>query len=270
MKKATKKRSRATPKTTKKVAKKTVKSAKTSKVVAKSRAKTTPVKSAAKSPKRVAKKPAAKKTPAPARAPRKASPASGKSRSKTDASSKTSKASTSRATGTQDSVTQATQQIWLAGLGALSSAREQGEQLLEDLIKQGSDVERAAREFAERSGKALGKSGARTSQHAGKAWDRLQEAFEERVADLMTRLGVPARHEMDLLMRHVKELTRQVERLRNNSLTRLNRLTDAGTRRTRDDLSDLARELEEVQLAAKRSMKQGIAQIKKAIKDAAR
>jgi hypothetical protein len=41
-------------------------------------------------------------------------------------------------------------------------------------------------------------------------------------------------------------------------------------RRARDDLSDLARELEDAQLAAKQTMKRTVAQVKKAVKSTRR
>jgi len=169
---------------------------------------------------------------------------------------------------------QSAQQVWLAGLGALASAQEHGEQMLDELIRRGADLEQTAREFSEHSldeaDKTLEQASASMRNHSRQAWSKLEQAFEDRVSDVLSRLGVPARREMDLLMKHVEELNQQVKKLRASAHTRFDRTLNTGMRRARDDLSDLARELEEVQLAAKRSMKQGISDIKKAIKDASR
>lgn len=272
MKKATKKPSKTKPKTKRNIGKSNVKSSKTSKMAAKKSSSSRSGRAAAKPARsaRVTKKPAApvKHVPKPAQ------PAATRKRTASRRPSRESVRTATRRPGGGDSIARSAQQIWLAGLGALVAARKHGEKVLDELIRQGADLEKSTQELAERSldeaDATIEKTSEQARAHARQAWQGLEQAFEYRVGEVLTRLGIPARQEMDALMRHVTELTQQVQDLKSASQTRFSRMLDAGTRRARDDLSDLARELEEVQLAAKQSMKQGIAQVRKAIKDASR
>jgi len=269
--KATKKLSKSKPNVRTRTVKTRTKSANVAKRSAKS-----PVKSRSG---RVAAKPASakrapKKATATTRAAKAAKTSTARARTIKRAAASASAKQRSRNAGKSEPLVRSAQQIWLAGLGALVSARKQGEQLLDTLVREGTELEQTARDLADTSLKRIGLSIDKTSnqvQSQGRhAWESLEAAFEQRVGEVLTRLGIPARQEMDALLRHIAELTEQVQKLKSASQTRFDRLVETGTRRTRDDLSDLARELEEVQLAAKQSMKQGIARARKAIKNASR
>ena len=90
--------------------------------------------------------------------------------------------------------------IWLAGLGAFAKTQEEGE-----------TVEKPAKETAEaRFEEAKGK----VIEFRGKAnqqIDRLEEMFQERVAQVLNRLGVPSQED-------IQELTRRVEALNESIL----------------------------------------------------
>lgn len=103
--------------------------------------------------------------------------------------------------------------IWLAGLGAFAKTQEEGEKLFQSLVEEGEKVERHARETAEaRIKEAKGK----VIEFRGKAnqqLDRLEALFQERVATVLNRLGVPTQDD-------IQELTKRVEAL-NGSITAL-------------------------------------------------
>ena len=96
--------------------------------------------------------------------------------------------------------------IWLAGLGAYAKTQEEGEKMFQSLVKEGEKVEKQAKKIAEaRFEEAKGK----VVEFRGKAsqqFDRLEELFQERVAQVLNRLGVPTQED-------IQELTKRVEAL---------------------------------------------------------
>jgi len=168
------------------------------------------------------------------------------------------------------SIMESTQQIWLAGLGAFAKAQGEGGKLFEGLVKQGSQLEQKTRQSAGKVDEVRGavKSGVtQVRERTQETWDRLEQEFENRVSNALARLGVPGRKELDELLKCVDELNREVKKLNDNApKTPLSRVMSPMVRRARDDLSDLARELEEAQLAAKQTAKHTIAKVKKTIR----
>ncbi len=101
--------------------------------------------------------------------------------------------------------------IWLAGLGAFAKTQEEGEKLFQSLVTEGEAVEQRARKAAEAQFEdAKGK----VVEFRGKAnqqFDRLEELFQERVAQVLTRLGIPTQED-------IQELTKRVEALNESIL----------------------------------------------------
>jgi len=166
------------------------------------------------------------------------------------------------------------QQIWLAGLGAFAKAQEQGGAVFDTLLKEGSNIERTTRKLA--SGKVDNVRGAvengvtQVRERTQETWDRLEQVFEDRVSRALAKLGVPGKQELDDLLKRVDELNRDVRKITGGVRPALSQVMNNTVRRARDDLSDLARELEEAQLAAKQTVKRTVAQVKKAVKSARR
>jgi len=172
------------------------------------------------------------------------------------------------------SIMESAQQIWLAGLGAFAKAQEQGGHLFETLLKEGSSLEQKTRKLA--TGKVddvrdVVESGVtQVRERTQETWDRLEQVFENRVSRALSKLGVPARKDLDELLKRVDELNREVRKLNGGTAKSLGQVMTSTVRRARDDLSDLARELEEAQLAAKQSVKRTVAKVKKTIKSSGR
>jgi len=100
--------------------------------------------------------------------------------------------------------------IWLAGLGALAVAGEEGRALFQTLVARGEEYEaRGATHVARVKSKV---AGARAT--VGAAVEKAQVELDERVARAMHRLGVPSRDEIAELARRVEDLTRTLERTR--------------------------------------------------------
>lgn len=108
-------------------------------------------------------------------------------------------------TGTE--LRDAANKIWLAGLGALATAEEEGGKMFKKLVAKGEDFEgRNKEQFEEQVTKA--------KKTADKAWDNLTSTIDERVTGTLHRLGVPSRTEIQKLTKRVEELTAKVDQLK--------------------------------------------------------
>jgi poly(hydroxyalkanoate) granule-associated protein len=110
-----------------------------------------------------------------------------------------------------NNIRESANRIWLAGLGAFARTQEESEKLFQSLVTEGEKVEQQARQNAEaRIEEARGK----VVEFRGKAnqqFDRLEEMFQERVARVLNRLGVPTQDD-------IQELTKRVEALNESIL----------------------------------------------------
>lgn len=122
-------------------------------------------------------------------------------------------------------------EIWLAGLGAMSVAQaesgkliEQGNKLFEKLVSEGKKLERKTRDVAESAvGDIKGDMGSKVGavrQQATDNWDKLENIFEDRVARVLGRLGVPTAEEVNKLSDRVESLSQKVSALSASTATR--------------------------------------------------
>lgn len=96
-------------------------------------------------------------------------------------------------------VRESAQQIWLAGLGAFSTARERGNKVFEALVKEGAAIQSLAQKAADgklREAKAK----------AAAVRRRLEEVFENSAARSFKRFGIPTRKDVDALSKRVVTL----------------------------------------------------------------
>ncbi len=111
-------------------------------------------------------------------------------------------------------------QIFLAGLGALAVAEEEGSKLFKTLVKKGEGFEKRGKKQIEKVSKSVeGQVDAALDQAEG-AWGKLGRGFDERVAGALTRLGVPSRMEIQKLTKRVEQLTKKVDQAKPKTTTR--------------------------------------------------
>lgn len=113
-------------------------------------------------------------------------------------------------TDVQNEVVQSAQKIWLAGIGALATAEEEGSKLFNSLVKKGETYEAQGK-------KRVDEVKARVEEVVGKAEgsiEKLSGALDEKVAEAINRLGVPSRDEIAQLTKSVEELTVKVDSLK--------------------------------------------------------
>ena len=104
--------------------------------------------------------------------------------------------------------------IWLAGLGAFAKTQEESEKLFQTLVQEGEAVEKRAKQAAETQFEdAKGK----VVEFRGKAneqFDRLEELFQERVAQVLSRMGVPTQEDIQELAKRVEALNQSIMALK--------------------------------------------------------
>lgn len=111
----------------------------------------------------------------------------------------------------QGKIAESAQKVWLAGLGALAVAEEEGGRLFKDLVRRGESVESKLKGEVESLRKDIGVLAERARGQAGRVLDRMESGWDEKVGQTLSRLGVPTREEIASLTARVEELTRKLE-----------------------------------------------------------
>jgi len=150
-------------------------------------------------------------------------------------------------------VVDSAREFWLAGLGAFSYVQDEGmkvvnrgNKLFDQLVKEGSKIEQKAKKDLEgafgdireeiesrvsefrgevetRVGDIRGEvehrlepmldKGKKVEKQATQNWDKLEDFFDDRVAAVLDRLGIPSKDDIDALNRRIQSLSRQVTAL---------------------------------------------------------
>ena len=134
------------------------------------------------------------------------------------------KKSTKKQTDTEVRMSELAEQLenaFMAGLGALSDARKEGAKRFDSLVKEGEkfrkktttrteslidDVQGAIRDMAD---DAQSKATGLLDQVRDKSrLEKLQSAFDTRVADAMDRLNVPSKNDIDAINKKLNKIIR--------------------------------------------------------------
>lgn len=124
-------------------------------------------------------------------------------------------------TQTAGTVVRTARQIWLAGLGAFIAAEEEGSKLFEVLVKHGEKIEGQTKKMAEGKVDAVkGKVESTVGEMRDKTtdtWEGMEQVFEDRVARVLNRLGVPTQEDVEELGKHIENLTKNIKDLTNTT-----------------------------------------------------
>jgi poly(hydroxyalkanoate) granule-associated protein len=116
--------------------------------------------------------------------------------------------------GWQKDVSESAHKIWLAGLGALAVAEEEGSKLFSNLVHEGERFETKGKVEWKDVRREAEKVATRAREGAESALGKVEKGLDEQLARTLHRVGVPTRDEISALARRVEELTHAVERLR--------------------------------------------------------
>ncbi len=110
----------------------------------------------------------------------------------------------------QTDLAESAHKIWLAGLGALAVAGEEGSKLFDTLVSRGQELEGKGRKQVEKAKETV--SGVKVV--AESYWTTFEQKLDEQVTKVIHRLGVPTKDEIETLTKKVEELTKSIEKLR--------------------------------------------------------
>jgi poly(hydroxyalkanoate) granule-associated protein len=115
------------------------------------------------------------------------------------------------------------QQVWLAGLGAMAKAQEQGSKAMEALLSDGLAFQRKSQAEAQQrlqeATERLGHLASDFGQNASGRVDKLEHLFEDRVAKALHRLGMPSLLDIQMLSERVAQLESQLLALQSGRST---------------------------------------------------
>ncbi|MDI2143078.1 MULTISPECIES: phasin family protein [unclassified Pseudomonas] len=114
--------------------------------------------------------------------------------------------------------------IWLAGLGAYTKVGQEGSEYFQELIKAGQTVEKkgkkAVTEKLEAANAEIDEAKHEVSSFKGRVevqLDKVEKAFDTRVASALNRIGIPSKHDVEALSAKLDELTALLERVARKS-----------------------------------------------------
>ena len=132
-------------------------------------------------------------------------------------------------TSLKNSAQDSAQPIWQAGLGAFNKAQIEGTKAFEALVKEGINLQRktqsAAEERISEATNAMSTMATGISSKASGEWDKLENIFEDRVAKVLNKLGVPSAKDISTLITRLDELNKSVQKLADEAASRTSRKT---------------------------------------------
>ena len=109
----------------------------------------------------------------------------------------------------QDELKSSAQKIWLAGLGALSMAGEEGKKLFETLVEKGESFEAKDKPSMD----AVKRTVDNAKGKAEDLWSRFEGMFNEKIAHALQKAGVPSKEEITQLTQRVDSLMEAINKL---------------------------------------------------------
>jgi poly(hydroxyalkanoate) granule-associated protein len=110
----------------------------------------------------------------------------------------------------QAEVVESAHKIWLAGLGALAAAEEEGSKLFKSLVERGEGIESRGKVHVEKAKGAVG--GVKVV--ADSYLETFERSIDDRINSVMNRLGVPSKGDLDSLSERVEDLAKAVAKIK--------------------------------------------------------
>lgn len=108
--------------------------------------------------------------------------------------------------------------IWLAGLGAYARVGQEGADYLKELVKAGEGIEKRGKKRIDHeldaANSQIDSVKDEISGVKGKVevqLDKIEKAFDTRVASALNRIGIPSKHDVETLSAKLDELTALLE-----------------------------------------------------------
>lgn len=124
------------------------------------------------------------------------------------------------AQGTLDEVRNYARRVWLAGLGAYARVGQESTDYFKELVKAGEGVEKRGKKVIDKkldaANEQIDEAGEEVSRVHGKVevqLDKIEKAFDARVARGLNRLGIPSKHDVEALSIKLEQLHELLERV---------------------------------------------------------
>jgi len=114
--------------------------------------------------------------------------------------------------------------IWLAGLGAYTKVGQEGSEYFQELVAAGQTVEKKGKKAVSEkllaANAEIDDAATQVSSFKGRVevqLDKVEKAFDNRVASALNRIGIPSKHDVEALSAKLDELTALLERVARKS-----------------------------------------------------
>lgn len=101
--------------------------------------------------------------------------------------------------------------IWLAGLGAFAKVSSEGGKLFETLVQEGEKIEERTQKVAAGALEVVKEQTGESRDRAAETWDQVEQIFEDRLARVLGRLGVPNHDDVRELTQRLDKVQAQLE-----------------------------------------------------------
>ena len=110
----------------------------------------------------------------------------------------------------ESEISESVHRVWLAGLGALSAAEDEGTKLFTALVTRGRKYERTMKKPVDQATVEVKRKVKDVRGRAGKTVKKIERAFDDQIDAALHRIGVPTRKEIAALSRKVEKLTQTI------------------------------------------------------------
>ncbi|KIP93238.1 phasin family protein [Pseudomonas fluorescens] len=127
-------------------------------------------------------------------------------------------------TSTLSDVKSYARKIWLAGLGAYTKVGQEGSEYFQELVAAGQTFEKKGKKAVSEkllaANAEIDDAATQVSSFKGRVevqLDKVEKAFDNRVASALNRIGIPSKHDVEALSAKLDELTALLERVARKS-----------------------------------------------------
>lgn len=129
----------------------------------------------------------------------------------------------------QEELKESVHKIFLAGLGAMAMAEEEGSKFFKNLVEKGEGYETRGKKRWDGVKEQVEEARTKAKGRAESTFEKVEDTFDDAVARATRRLGIPSRDEIAMLTKRVEELTKVVEDLRPATKTSAKKSTAAAS-----------------------------------------
>ena len=116
----------------------------------------------------------------------------------------------------QNDIMESAHKVWLAGLGAVAMAEQEGGKFFSNLLEKGQKLEGKSKKQVEKAKGTV--SGMKTV--AESYWETFGRTVDDQMTAVIHRIGVPTKDEIETLTKKVEDLTVAVDNLRTKSASK--------------------------------------------------